>query len=201
MNADTWTRTWAKGETNLSWYQPKATVALEIVDELAPSRVAPVIDVGGGSSPFIAALSERGFSDLTVLDATDAGFGYLRDRLGTRSEGVEFIVADLAEWKPARSYSLWHDRAVFHFFTEEAERRHYLVALKSALPPDGVALIATFALDGPQQCSGLPVRRYDAEGLAAALGDDFELLLERREEHTTPAGRMQPFTWVAARRR
>jgi len=112
---------------------------------------------------------------------------------------VRCVRADLLEWEPDRRYELWHDRAVFHFLVEERDRDRYSATLSDALAPDGHVIVATFADDGPEMCSGLPVRRYAAEGLAAALGEDFELVETRREVHVTPRGTLQPFTWVAAR--
>ena len=111
------------------------------------------------------------------------------------------VQADLLEWKPDRRYDLWHDRAVFHFLVEEHDRHHYLARLTDALVPGGCVIIATFADDGPEMCSGLPVRRYAAEDLTAALGEGFELVETRREVHVTPRGASQPFTWVAGRLR
>ena len=109
------------------------------------------------------------------------------------------VRADLLEWEPDRRYELWHDRAVFHFLVEERDRDRYIATLSDALAPGGHVIVATFADDGPEMCSGLPVRRYPAEDLAAALGEDFELVETRREVHVTPRGTQQPFTWVAAR--
>ncbi len=109
------------------------------------------------------------------------------------------VRADLLEWEPDRRYELWHDRAVFHFLVEERDRERYLTTLNDALAPGGHVIVATFADDGPEMCSGLPVRRYTAEASLAALGEGFELVEKRREVHVTPRGASQPFTWVAAR--
>ena len=109
------------------------------------------------------------------------------------------VRADLLEWEPDRRYELWHDRAVFHFLVEERDRDRYIATLSDALALGGHVIVATFADDGPEMCSGLPVRRYAAENLAVALGEGFELVETRREVHVTPRGTQQPFTWVAAR--
>ena len=110
------------------------------------------------------------------------------------------VRADLLEWEPDRRYELWHDRAVLHFLVDEHERSRYLATLTEALAPGGGVIIATFADDGPEVCSGLPVRRYSAEDLTAGLGESFELVETRREVHVTPRGASQPFTWVASRK-
>jgi hypothetical protein len=112
---------------------------------------------------------------------------------------VRCVQADVLEWEPDRRFALWHDRAVFHFLVDGVERDRYLVALRRALEPGGTLILGTFAVDGPNVCSGLPVRRYAPADLIAALGADFEPLEERREEHVTPRGAVQPFTWVAGR--
>jgi trans-aconitate methyltransferase len=112
---------------------------------------------------------------------------------------VRCVRADLLEWEPDRRYDLWHDRAVFHFLVEERGRDRYIATLNDALAPGGHVIVATFADDGPEMCSGLPVRRYAADDLGAALGEGFELVETRREVHVTPRGKRQPFTWVAAR--
>jgi len=112
---------------------------------------------------------------------------------------VRCVRADLLEWEPDRRYELWHDRAVFHFLVDEHDRDRYRATLADALAPGGRVIVATFADDGPEMCSGLPVRRYTAEDLVAALGEGFELVETRREVHLTPRGASQPFTWVAAR--
>ena len=106
---------------------------------------------------------------------------------------------DLLEWEPPRAYGLWHDRALFHFLVEPEQRKRYVRVLRSSLSPDGLVIMATFAPDGPEQCSGLPVARYRAQGIADVLGGDFTCLGSRREVHPTPGGTMQPFTWVALR--
>ncbi len=110
------------------------------------------------------------------------------------------VRADILDWEPDRRYDLWHDRAVFHFLVDEDDRDRYRATLTDALAPRGHVIVATFADDGPQMCSGLAVRRYSAEELVIALGTDFELVETRREQHVTPRGASQPFAWVALRR-
>jgi SAM-dependent methyltransferase len=158
-----------------------------------------IVDVGAGASHLVDALLDQGFGDLTVLDIAEAALEAVRGRLGQDS-GVEFIACDLLEWKPARRFDLWHDRAVFHFL-DGAQRARYHQLVLEALEPGGCVIIGTFALDGPETCSGLPVTRSNAEDLEQFLGEDFELLVKRRELHTTPWDTPQPFSWVLARRR
>jgi trans-aconitate methyltransferase len=159
-----------------------------------------LIDAGGGASPLTRALLDRGFGDLTVLDISAAGIRHARDRLGPRADQVHWLTADVLSWHPRRRYQAWHDRAVFHFLTIEEHRQQYLHALDTATAPGAIAVFGCFAPDGPQQCSGLPVARYSAAQLARQIGAEWLLISQDREEHITPAGTIQPFTWVALRR-
>jgi trans-aconitate methyltransferase len=187
--------------TEASWYQAEPTVSLELIDELGVYEHEPVVDVGGGTSPLAARLLERGFEDVTVLDVSEASLERAQERLGTRAGDVSWLRQDIRSWRPERLYGLWHDRALFHFLVAAPDRARYLEALRQALAPGGAVVIATFAPDGPDHCSGLPVARYDAAGLASLLGPSFELVAERREQHRTPAGTAQRFAWAALRAR
>jgi trans-aconitate methyltransferase len=159
-----------------------------------------LIDVGGGASVLVDQLLDRGFSDLTVLDIAGTGLQTARQRLGESAQRVDWQVADLLSWQPERAYRIWHDRAVFHFLTADHDRQQYLKALDSATTTSAVAVFATFAPDGPEQCSGLPVTRYSASDLAELLSADWSPIAADREEHATPGGMVQPFTWAAFRR-
>jgi hypothetical protein len=156
-----------------------------------------VIDVGGGASPLAGALLERGFRDTTVLDISAAGLDGARRRLGARAGQVYWLVADVLSWRPGRRFRVWHDRAVFHFLTSAQDRVHYQGVLEDATQPGAVAVFGCFAPDGPRSCSGLPVARYSAVDLAGELGSSWTLIHQDREEHRTPAGMLQPFTWAA----
>jgi len=161
-----------------------------------------VIDVGGGSSPFAAALLARGQLDVTVLDVSIVGMQAAQQRLGAAADQVQWLLGDVRTWQPLRRYVVWHDRALFHFMISEQDREAYLQTLERATDPErAFAIFATFAPDGPSQCSGLPVTRYDAADLGAALGVGWQLIEQGRESHTTPSGRIQPFTWTVFRRR
>jgi SAM-dependent methyltransferase len=182
----------------VSWYQRDPVVSLELIEALGLEPETAVIDVGGGTSPLLPALLARGFADVTVLDIADAALEQSRAAVG-EDPRAHWITADVLTWVPPRRYGLWHDRAVLHFFTGD-EVLSYRRALHAALSPGGAAVLATFAPDGPEQCSGLPVTRYGPQALAEVLGEDFELAAARTEDHTTPAGAVQRFTWIVARR-
>jgi hypothetical protein len=195
-----WDDTYAAGEITRSWYQQHPGMSLRMLDAAGIRADASVIDVGGGASPLAGALLERGFRDVTVLDISAAGMAYARQHLGARAGQVQWLVADVRTWAPGRRYRVWHDRAVFHFLIIAEERRQYLDVLESATEPGALAVFGCFAPDGPRQCSGLPVARYAAHDLAGELGRRWTLISQDREEHHTPAGAIQPFTWAALRR-
>jgi SAM-dependent methyltransferase len=156
---------------------------------------APIIDVGGGASRLVDSLLADGFSDLTVLDVSATALQRARDRLQSAANRVTWIEADITTWVPPRRFRIWHDRAVFHFLTDAPDRRRYVAVLRAALAEGGDVVIATFGIDGPERCSGLPVRRYDGAALAGELGAGFALLCAEQERHVTPSGTVQPFLY------
>lgn len=186
-----------RGADEVSWYEASPVTSLALVDALDLDAATPVIDVGAGASTFVDALVGRAFTDLSALDVSATALDVARARVGTGAP-VEWIVTDLLTWTPTRAYGLWHDRAVLHFLVDDADRAAYLATLQAAVPT-GAVILATFAPDGPDACSGLPVRRYGPDDLAGLL-DGFEVVDARREVHRTPWGAEQPFTFVAARR-
>jgi rhodanese-related sulfurtransferase len=196
-----WDRVYRHGDRTRSWFQPDAESSLHMFDHAGIGPSDSVIDVGGGSSSLAAALLARGFSDVTVLDVSAVGMQAAQQRLGQAADQVYWVLGDVRTWLPPRRYRVWHDRALFHFMTVDQDREAYLRTLQSATSPErAVAIFATFALDGPPQCSGLPVARYSAAELASALGSGWQMIDEDRELHTTPAGAIQPFSWTAFRR-
>lgn len=201
-HADHWTTVYrTKDVSSVSWYQQEPSPSLRALDRLGVDRSAALIDVGGGASSLVDALLKQGWSDLTVLDIAESALDVARARLGPEAIRVSWEAADITTWTPSRGYGVWHDRAVFHFLTEPEQRTAYRTALEEGLAPDGVLIIATFALDGPERCSGLMVQRYDAASLALEMGDDFELIDSWSEQHVTPASNTQSFNWCAFRRR
>jgi trans-aconitate methyltransferase len=188
----------AKGEREVSWFQDNAQPSLDLIEKFG-SPASAVIDIGGGASRLADALHEKAFLDLTVLDLSSAALSAAKERIGREAERIQWIVADIATWQPSRAYDIWHDRAAFHFMVSDSDRAAYLVRLARALKPDGHAIIATFAPDGPEQCSGLPIKRYDAETLGRTLGPAFRLISTQRHEHFTPWGAAQPFQFSVFR--
>ena len=188
------------GVRGVSWYQDAPSVSSELIEALGIGRDAAVIDVGGGASTLVDHLVERAFVDVSVLDVSAAALAEARRRVGDAAP-VSWLHEDVLVWRPERRFVLWHDRAVFHFLVTSDDRDKYLETLRLAIRAEGFVVLATFATDGPEFCSGLPVARYSVADLTRVLGAAFELLETRREEHITPRGVLQPFTWVAGRMR
>ena len=200
MLASHWDDAYAQGETTRSWFEQQPDMSLRMLGSAGVSAADAVIDVGGGASSLAQALLDRGFGDITVLDVSVTGMQYAQRRLGPRAEQVRWVTADVLTWQPERRYQAWHDRAVFHFLTTSRQRREYMHTLNAATDTGAVAVIGCFAPDGPEQCSGLLVARYSPAQLADELGDQWRLIGQDREEHITPAGLIQPFTWVTLRK-
>ncbi len=189
-----------KDETAVSWFQEQPVLSLDLIGRADPGPEAWIIDIGGGASRLVDALLARGHRHLAVLDIAEAALAKTQARLGAQASAVDWIVADVTAWTPPRAYDLWHDRAVFHFLTEPADQQAYARTLAAAVRPGGQAIIGTFAIDGPERCSGLPVHRYDAAGLAARFAPAFAPIDDRRDDHRTPAGAIQRFQFCRLRR-
>lgn len=185
-------------EDAVSWFQETPTVSMDLIARLAAPGSA-VLDVGGGASRLVDRLVAAGYG-MTVLDIADAALAQARARMGNAARSVDWIVADVTDWRPPRQFDVWHDRAVFHFLVDPADRRAYVAVASEAIPVGGHAIIGTFAPDGPERCSGLPVRRYDPETLAAEFGPGFERAEDVRHDHVTPSGAIQWFQFTVLRK-
>jgi SAM-dependent methyltransferase len=187
---------------DVSWYQEVPTTSLDLLGALGVSPTESIVDVGGGASVLVDRLVERGHRDVTVVDLSAVALDAARDRVGDRI-GVSWVAADVLTWEPARRWDLWHDRAVFHFFTDDADRAAYVRQMRRSLVQGGAFVIGTFATDGPTHCSGLPVRGHEIGDLVDVLGGRgvVDVVAMRREVHRTPSAADQPFTWIAGRLR
>jgi trans-aconitate methyltransferase len=195
-----WERVYTtKGENEVSWFQDDPAASLELIMAVGATPATAIIDIGGGASRLVDGLLAKGFRALAVLDLSGAALKAAQSRLGAQAEKVDWIVADATLWEPTEVYDIWHDRAAFHFLTEENDRVAYIERMKKALRAGGHAIVATFAPDGPERCSGLPVIRYDAETLGQTLGQEFDLIKTRRHSHTTPRGSTQSFQFSVFR--
>jgi trans-aconitate methyltransferase len=196
-----WQATYAsKGEHGVSWFEDRPEISLALLADIGATPRSAIIDVGGGASHLVDALLEAGWSAITVLDLSANALEASKARLGKAAEQVAWIEADITRWTPDRAYDIWHDRAAFHFLTEADDRAAYVERVRTAVRPGGHAIIATFAPDGPERCSGLPVMRYDAQALARTIGPGFVLVSERRHTHATPWGSSQSFQYSVLRR-
>jgi SAM-dependent methyltransferase len=196
-----WESTYATvADTELSWYEREPATSLRLIESVASGPLAAVVDIGSGTSTLVDRLLDLGFQDLTVLDIAAHALEQVRTRLGDRAGQVHFVHHDVLTWEPDRHYDVVHDRAVFHFVSDADERAHYVALVGRVVRSGGALLIATFASDGPTHCSGLPVTRYSPEDLAHTFAERFSLVAHEREDHITPAGVVQPFTWAVLRR-
>ncbi len=184
-----------RSDREVSWFQPDPRLSLELIAAAGISPEQPIIDVGGGASRLVDALLAAGYEDVSVLDVAGEALRSSQRRLGPLQAWVGWFEQDVTRFAPPRRFAIWHDRAVFHFLTDPADRLAYRRLLERAVLPGGQVIIAAFALDGPERCSGLEVVRYSPDTLAAELGRDFQLLEHRTESHTTPAGKIQKFSY------
>jgi hypothetical protein len=199
---DHWENLYARSTPRaLSWHQGLPSASITLIERAGISADARIVDVGGGESGLAAALLDRGHRDVTVVDIAGWALDAARRRLGARAPSVRLVRADVMQDALGGPYDLWHDRALFHFFTSADAQARYRERLLAELGPGGRAVIATFAPDGPAQCSGLPVARYSAEELAAVFAPGLEPIESLDVEHETPAGRRQPFVYVLLGRR
>ena len=192
-----WERVYTSKATDaVSWYQPHATLSLALIQRVAQSGSASVIDVGGGASTLVDDLLSQSFDDVSVLDISGAALEVARQRLGSCATKVQWIEGDITTAAlPQTRYDIWHDRAVFHFLTDKDDRAAYVAQVRRAVKPGGHVIVAAFAPDGPLQCSGLPVVRYAPDALHAEFGGAFELLEHLREDHRSPGGTVQHFVY------
>lgn len=188
-----------KSPLEVGWYVSKPVLSLQLINDTQVALDAPIIDVGGGASVLVDHLCDKGYSNLSVLDISENALSSVKNRLGDKGNNVEWYVEDVTCFNPPHQFSVWHDRAVFHFLTEKSDRLSYVDVLKRALVPNGHIIIAAFAIGGPLQCSGLDIVQYDAEKLIAELGENFELIEQSNEIHVTPSNVEQKFSYFRFR--
>lgn len=192
-----WAQVYAtKAAKAVSWYQDRPDLSLKFIQETQVGPHAAVIDVGAGASTLVDHLLADGYSDITLLDISEAALDVAKTRIGSQSDKLRCLIGDVTIFPfEAHRYDVWHDRAVFHFLTDPVQRQRYIEQVLRAIKPGGHVIVATFALDGPDQCSGLPTARYDAASLHAAFGSPFNLIRTANEIHHTPWGSEQRFVY------
>jgi SAM-dependent methyltransferase len=190
-----------KPADTVSWFQPRADLSLRLIKDSGFDKSASIIDVGGGASTLVDDLLNDGYKDISVLDLSGKALDVAKKRLGDQVGAVSWIEGDITKVPLLlQRYDIWHDRAVFHFLTEPEDREAYVRQVLHALRPGGLIIVASFATDGPEKCSGLPVVRYEPDGLHGEFGTVFHLLGHQREIHHTPAGKEQSFVYCYCRR-
>lgn len=185
------------GEEGVGWFESRPTMSLDLLSALGVSASDSIIDAGGGASRLVDELV-AGHQDVTVLDVSQVAIDAARRRVGEAAP-VTWLVDDVLAWTPPRQWDVWHDRMLLHFLLSDRERATYRDVLRRALAPRGAVVVCTFAEDGPEQCSALPVRRHSLGDLSSFLGSDFEVVEARRTVRTTPTGVEQPHSWIAGR--
>jgi len=186
--------------TELSWFQCHPETSLRLIEAAASGPSSAVVDVGSGASELVDDLLARGFTDITLVDISRRALEKVGERIGNETRRVSFVNQDLLTWVPEPRYDVWHDRAVFHFLTERVDRERYIGIVGDAVCGGGKLVLGTFAEDGPTSCSGLPVCRYSADDLADTFAPSFAMVGHEREEHLTPSGATQSFTWAVLQR-
>lgn len=184
-----------KSADDVSWYQKQPAISLQLIHNTGLARDAALIDVGGGASVLVDYLIKEGYRHPAVLDISANALAVAKQRLADQADRVEWFVSDVTQFQPPHPFQLWHDRAVFHFLTDKADREHYIKVLNNTLPSGGHLIMAAFAIGGPEKCSGLDIVQYDADKLMAELGEGFELIEEKSELHITPADKEQKFAY------
>lgn len=184
-----------KSSLEVSWFQKQPRLSLQLIKNAQLSQNDPIIDIGGGASTLVDYLSNAGYKNISVLDISGKALACTKTRLGDKAADIEWFEDDITLFKPPHQFSLWHDRAVFHFLTSKADRNSYINILKNALNKNGHLIIAAFSIGGPTKCSGLNIVQYDAKKLLAELGDGFKLIEQANETHMTPANKEQKFEY------
>ena len=198
--ADHWDSVYRnKADDELSWMRTDASRSLRLIGSPTNSDAA-IVDVGAGTSTLVDHLVDDQWPHITLLDLSAAALEATCGRLADRCADIELVTGTILDWQPQRPYDVWHDRAVFHFL-HRSEREWYVSTAAQAIHPGGRLVLATFAYDGPESCSGLPTQRYDADGLSRVFGDHFALTHHEFEVHVTPWATEQPFTWAVLERR
>jgi SAM-dependent methyltransferase len=195
-----WDAAYAAGDTTRGWYQPQATMSMSLIEATGVPRSASIVDVGSGASVLVDDLLAAGYADITCVDHSPVGLRVAQDRLGSRAASVDWIVADLLEWKPPSTYDIWHDRAVLHFLLDDEAVTEYRRTLLAGTHIGSWLVLGVFGPQGPQMCAGLPVRRYDHEAVDTLLGSHFTRVEHLVTDHVRPDGDTQQYLWTLARR-
>ncbi len=184
----------------VSWYQARPDISLDFLHHFNLPKNARIIDIGGGDSLLVDFLLEEGYENVTVLDISAEALKRAKQRLGDKAKKVKWIVSDALAFQPTEKYDFWHDRAAFHFFTEEADVQHYIKMVQQSMAPGGYLVLGTFSEHGPEKCSGLPIKQYSEPAMKDRLKDFFEKIKCETVKHLTPGQKVQEFIFCSFKR-
>ncbi len=190
-----------KSLEEVSWYQPIPETSLSFIKNANLPIEAKIIDIGGGDSFLVDHLLELGYQNISVLDISEAAIDRAKERLGAAAGQVKWIVSDILEFQPTEEYDFWHDRAAFHFITDDREIELYLLKARQALGPKGLMLIGTFSESGPTKCSGITIKQYSDDSMASKFDPYFNKIKCGFFDHPTPGGSTQQFVFCSFRRK
>lgn len=201
LGADFWDDVYAnKTDQQMSWFQEVPHLSIGIIDDIRPPKDCSFIDIGGGDSRFVDELLRRGYKDLTVLDISSKSLERAKARLGEKSQFVQFVASDVTEFSPLKKFSVWHDRAAFHFLTDPEKIQKYVKLATDSIESGGFLIMSTFSKSGPQKCSGLNIKQYSVDELVALFGDKFSKIKSFEDTHSTPWGSTQDFVYCVFKR-
>jgi len=186
--------------SEVSWFQPTPEISLNFLNQFNIPKSAKIIDIGGGDSFLVDHLLDLGYQNITVLDISETALLKAKQRLGEKSKTVNWIVADAATFKPTEKYDFWHDRAAFHFLSQEKEIENYIDIVQKSITPNGILVIGTFSEQGPKKCSGIEVKQYSEKSMTTRLSNYFEKIKCVVVDHTTPSGSIQNFIFCSFRK-
>ncbi|MDP4291352.1 MAG: class I SAM-dependent methyltransferase [Bacteroidota bacterium] len=189
-----------KQQSEVSWFQPMPETSLNFIKQFKVPLTAKIIDIGGGDSFLVDNLLDMGYQDITVLDISETAIDRAKKRLGERADNVKWIIADAASFRPDEKYDFWHDRAAFHFLTEEKEIENYLDTVQRSINPDGILVIGTFSEQGPKKCSGLEIKQYSEKSMTERLNRYFQKIKCIKVDHKTPFDTIQNFIFCCFRK-
>lgn len=197
-NQQHWDKVYSeKQPTEVSWYEPMPEISLQLIGSCAVPKDAAIIDIGGGDSFLAEFLVSLGYQDVTVVDISSKALERAKERMCEKADEVEWIQADAGKFEPTKQYDLWHDRAAFHFITDEEQKKNYLNTVHKAIKPGGFVILGTFSDQGPEKCSGLKVQRYSVGEMCRLFEEEFEMLSGKKIDHKTPSGGTQNFTFCS----
>jgi SAM-dependent methyltransferase len=189
-----------KAPESVSWYTPHLETSLNLIQKAVSSKASAIIDIGGGEATLVDDLLSKGYTDISVLDISQKAIDVARERIAELADKVHWYCVDITTATlPQNYFDIWHDRAVFHFLTEESQRMKYIEQVMRSVKHGGYVIMSTFGLEGPEKCSGLDVVRYDAENLHGQFGKKFKLINSSTEIHNTPMGTTQQFLYCFCR--